>query len=151
MAKPRQVDVKGEQRLRPDTLALPDDTEKQVFRSNVVVAELKRLPEGQFERLLGAAGEGRRADGCCAAWLDGLGDAGPGAIERYSDNVEGLGGRSLAVAKDAKKEVLRADEVMREGTGFFLRQHQNPASLVGEPLEHARPDFHTGLPPGRPG
>ena len=56
--------------------------------------------------------------------------------------LERLGGDALALVDEAEQDVLGADVVVVEHPGLFLGQDDDPASPVGEPLEHLHSPHH---------
>ena len=53
-----------------------------------------------------------------------------------AQGLERLGRHTLALMDEAKQDVLRANVVVIEHPGFFLRQDDNPPRPVGKSLEH---------------
>ena len=107
-----------------------------MFGADVVVAELQRLAEAQLEDLLGPGSEGDMTAGRRAALTDDLLDLVANRFEADPQRLERLGCDTLALVDEAEQDVLRADVVVVEEARFFLRQHHNSSSPVGEPLEH---------------
>ena len=60
----------------------------------------------------------------------------PHGLQADPQRLEGLRGYALALVDQAKQDVFRADVVVVEHPGFFLRQNHNSPGPVGEPLEH---------------
>jgi hypothetical protein len=57
LAHTREVCAELDQHLSGDALALADEAEQDVLGADVVVAQLQRLAQRQFQNLLGARGE----------------------------------------------------------------------------------------------
>src|SRR5205807_1199321 len=93
--------------------------------------------------LLAPAGAGEHADDLVADLL------------RVGVEVEqDPGGDALVLAYEAEQDVLRADVVVLEGAGLVLREDDNLASPLREPLEHwsaivSEAPEATAAPPGR--
>jgi hypothetical protein len=47
-----------------------------------------------------------------------------------------VGGDAVPFAEAAEQEVLGTDEVVVEQAGLLLGEHEDPATAVGEALEH---------------
>ena len=58
LANARKIGAKLDEHLRSDTLALTNETKKDVFGADVVVPKLQRFAQRQFEHLLGTGREG---------------------------------------------------------------------------------------------
>jgi hypothetical protein len=139
LANPRQVGAELDEHLRGDAFALADQTEEDVLGADVVVAELERLAQGEFEDLLGARRERDVARRGLATVTDDLFDLRAHGLERDPERLERLGGHSLALVDQPEEDVLGADVVVAEQTRFFLRQHHHSAGSIGEAFEHLQP------------
>src|SRR6185312_5368193 len=69
---PVKVGAELNQHLGGHAFAFTDESEQDVLGSDVVVAELERLTQGQLEDLLGPGGEGDVAGGGLLALADDL-------------------------------------------------------------------------------
>ena len=90
--------------------------------TDVVVAELTRLLDGELENPLGLRRE-RHFPEC-----ERLGESRERALdlrlhglEAKPETLQNRGRDSLAVADQPEKDVLRADEIVAETTGFLTR------------------------------
>jgi hypothetical protein len=113
-----------------------------VLGADVVVAELQRLAKAQLQDLLGTRREGDVTARGLLTLTDDLLDLLPDRLERDAQALQGLGRDALTLVDQPQEDVLGTDVVVVEHAGLFLRQHDNPSSPIGEPLEHAslRPD-----------
>jgi hypothetical protein len=134
------VEVRAQllQDLRGDALALADEPEQDVLGPDVVVAELQRLAQREFEDLLGAGREGdvpgrRRltlSDDLLHLLADGL--------ERDVHRLERLRGNALALVDQPEQDVLGPDVVVVQHPRLFLREDDDSPGPVGEAFEHVR-------------
>lgn len=136
LAHPVQVGAELHEDLGGDALALADQAEQDVLRTDVVVAELEGLAERQLQDLLGSGREGDVAGRGLLALTDDLLHLLADRLERNPEALQGLSGDTLTLVDQAQEDVLGADVVVVEHPGFFLSQDDNPPRAVGEPLEH---------------
>ena len=117
------VHAELEQHARGDPFALADQSQEEVLGADVVVAELARLVDAQFQYPLRARRErnlpdrersARRGDHA----LDRLAYR----VEIQSQIVQHGGSDSLPLANDAEEQVLGADVVVLEPRGFLPRE-----------------------------
>ena len=132
-----EVGAELDEHLSGNTLALADESQQDVLGADVVVAQLQRFAQGQFEHLLGARSEGNVSAGRLLALANDLLDLLAHGLKRNAQTFERLGGDAFALMDEAEQDVLGADVVVIEHARLFLREHHNPASPVGKPLEHA--------------
>src|SRR6185437_7365505 len=136
LADPVKVRAKLDQHLGGDAVAFPDQAEQDVLGSDVVVTELQRLTQRKLKHLLRTGGErdvpGRRL----LALADDLLDLLPHRLKADPERLERLGRNTFALMDEAEQYVLRANVVVVQHPGFFLRQDNNPPRPVGKPLEH---------------
>ena len=139
LADTRQVGAELHEHLGGDALALADEAEEDVLGTDVVVAELQRLPERQLQHLLGARRErdvpGRRG----AALADDLFDLRTHGLEGDAEALEGLGGDAFALVDQPEQDVLGADVAVVEEASLLLSQDHHSAGPVGEPFEQGVP------------
>src|SRR5262249_36059112 len=104
-----EADAQGLEDSEGDTLTLADEAEEQVLGADVAVVETAGLFDGELDDLLGA---GRQADlaayGLFTAAYDEL-DSRADFAELDAEVVEYFGGNAIALADEAKKEMLGAD------------------------------------------
>jgi hypothetical protein len=65
-------------------------------------------------------------------------------LQADAKRLERLGRHTLALVDEAEQDVLRADVVVIERPGFFLRPDDNPPRPVGKPFEHRVPHSAVG-------
>src|SRR5438270_4666218 len=106
LAHPAEVGPQLDEHLGSDALALADQPEEDVLGADVVVAQLQRLAERQFEDLLGARRErdvpGRRR----AALADDLFALLAHGFEADAQRLERLPGDALTYVDETEKAVL---------------------------------------------
>src|SRR5690606_9285890 len=124
------------QHLRGDALALADEAEQDVLGADVVVSQLQRLAQRQLQDLLGTGGEGDVAGRGLLPLPDDLLNLLADGFEADAEALQGLGGDALALVDEAEQDVLRANVVVVEHPGFFLRQDNHAPCAAGKPLEH---------------
>jgi hypothetical protein len=76
------------------------------------------------------------AGGRLLALADNLLDLLAHGLLADAERLQRLGGDAVALAGQAKQDVLGPDVVVVEHPGLFLRQDHNPPRPVGKPLEH---------------
>ena len=144
LAHAAQVGAELDEHLRGHALALADEAEQDVLGADVVVTELKRLAQRQFEHLLGPRGErdvpGRRR----AALTDDLLDLVAHRLERDAQRLERLGRDPFAFVDQPEQDVLGTDVAVVQQACFLLGEDHDPASPVGEAFEHVSPFGQTG-------
>ena len=141
-----EVGAELDEHLGGDALALADEAEQDVLGADVVVAELQRLAQAQLEHLLGARGERDVAAGGLLALADDVLDLAADGFEGDVEALERLRSDALALVDEAEEDVLSADVVVAEHARFFLREHDDATSAIGEPFEHSSPsDLFCGL------
>ena len=131
-----QVRAQLGQDLGGDALALAQQAEQDVLGTNVVVAELEGLAQGELEDLLGPGGEGDVTARGGLALADDLHDLGAHGVQGDVHRLQGLGGDSLSLVDEAEEEVLGADVVVVERPRFVLSQDDDAAGAVGKAFEH---------------
>ncbi len=136
LADPVEVGAELDQHLGGDALALADQAEQDVLGADVVVAQLQRFAQAEFEDLLGTRGEGDVPGRRLLALADDLLDLLANAFERNAQTLESLGRDALSLVDQPEQDVLGADVVVVEHAGLFLGQHDHPAGSVGKSLEH---------------
>ena len=111
---PSEIGSPPHEHLGCHPFALADQPEEDVFGADVVVAELERLAQGQFEDLLGPRGERDVARRFSAPPADDLLDLVADRPERDAQRVQSLGGDALAFVDQAEEHVFGADVVVAE-------------------------------------
>ena len=104
--------------------------------TDVVVAKLQSLPQGQLKHLFGTGSEGNVARRGLLALPDDLLHLLADRLERNPEALQGLRSDTLTLVDQAQEDVLSTDVVVVEHPGLFLGQDDNPPRTVGEPLEH---------------
>ncbi len=136
LTHPVEIRTQLHQHLRRDTLTLTDQAEQNVLGADVVVAELQRLAQAQFQHLLGPRGERDVTGRGLLALPDDLLNLAAHALQRNTKGFQRLGRYALALVDQPKQDVLGADVVVVEHPGLFLGQDNDAPRAVGEPLEH---------------
>jgi hypothetical protein len=100
------------------------------------VAELQRLTQRQLQHLLGPRRERDVPARRLLTLADDLFYLLTHTLKRDAEALQRLGRHALTLVDEAEQDVLRADVVVVEHPGFFLRQDDDSTGTVGEPLEH---------------
>jgi hypothetical protein len=125
------------QHLGGDPLALPDQTEQDVFGADVIVTELQRLAQAELEDLLRPGRERYVAGRGLLALADDLHHLFADGGEIDVEALQRLSGYPLALVQQAEKDVLGADVVVVQKTRLFLSQDDYPAGTICEALKHS--------------
>ena len=118
-----------------DPLAFADESEQQMLRADVVVAEPSGLVDGQLEDAFGARGQLDLADDRSIAPSDDELDRGAHLRQLDVHVLEHHGGYALALQNETEEYVLRADVVVVEPLRFVLSQRQDSEGAVRELVE----------------
>ena len=123
--------------LGGDRLALFHEAQQEVLSPDVIVTELTRLLDGQFENPLGLGSERNFTE------RQRLGEAGKGALDLGFDGLEAKAqaledcrGDTFTVTDETEKHVLGSHEVVPESPRFFPRQDDDSPGPFGEPFKH---------------
>ena len=130
-----EIDPQRLQDAGGDPLALPDQSEQQVLRPDVVVAEAARLVDGQLDDPLGARRQPDLADDRPIAPPDDELDRGPDLGQLDVHVLEHARGDALAFTHEAEEQMLRADVVVVEPLRLVLSQGQDLARAIRELVE----------------
>ena len=114
--------------------------------ADVVVAELQRFTQREFEHLLRARREGDVARRRRAALADDLLDLAAHGLERDAEAFESLRGDAFTLVDQPEQDVLGADVAVIEEASLLLREHHDSAGPVGETFEHGVPFPRSGIP-----
>jgi hypothetical protein len=150
LTHPRQVGAELDEHLCGDAFALADQAEEDVLGADVVVAELERFTQGEFEHLLRARREGDVAGRRRAALADDLLDLAAHGFERDAEALEGLGSDAFALVDQAQEDVLGADVAVVEEACLLLCEDDDSTSPVSETFEHGVPFPRSGIPCSNP-
>ena len=127
------------QDLAGHALALTDQTEQDVLGADVVVPQLQRFTQRQLQDGLGPRGEGDVATGSLLPGADVFFDLSAHGFQGDAEALQSLGRDAIAFVDQPEQDVLGANVVVRQHACFFLGQHDDSTSAIGEPLEHGRP------------
>ena len=130
-----EIDPERLQDAGGDPLALADESEQQVLRPDVVVAEAARLVDGQLDDPLGARRQPDLADDRPVAPPDDELDRGPDLGQLDVHVLEHARGDALAFTHEAQEQMLRADVVVVEPLRLVLSQGQDLARAIRELVE----------------
>src|SRR5262249_6896237 len=123
------------------TLVLANEAEQDVLGADVVVPERERFAQRQLQHLLGT----RRERDLTARHLVALThDARDLGTHLFDGDVEGLEHprrEALFLAQQAEQDVLGADVVVLQRSGFVLCKNDDLPSTFCEPLEHCSLPF----------
>ena len=131
--------AKAAQRLHRHAVAFANDAKQQVFGRDVGGAAAHGLAIGALEHALGARRE--RDVTARHGLIRAIRDLAHGLERLVIRNVKlgkGLGGDALPLLDEGKKQVLRANVHLPQGTSLFLGEAHDLAGLVCELVEHAK-------------
>ena len=119
-----------------NALAFANQAKQQVLSTDVVVAELTGLFQGQLQNPFGA---GRKRDfhgDEARAPADDFFHLNPGILEVHPHRFEHLCCHASALPDEAQQDLLGAHKVVTKAAGLLLGQHDHLDGLLGKPLEH---------------
>ena len=130
-----QVHAQRLQDARGDALALAHESQQQVLRADVVVAQAARLVDGQLDDPLGAGRQADLAHDRSVAAADDELDRGADLGQLDVHVLEHARSDTLALAHEAQQQVLRADVVVVEPLRLVLGKRQDLACAISELVE----------------
>ena len=130
-----QVHAQGLQDARGDALALAHESQQQVLRADVVVAQPAGLVDGQLDDALGARRQPDLAHDRSIAPADDELDRGADLGQLDVHVLEDARGHTLALADEAQEQMLRADVVVVEPLRLVLSKRQDLACAISELVE----------------
>jgi hypothetical protein len=133
---PRVAQPVGGEYLSGDAVPFADEAEQEMLGADVVMTELQRLPQRQFEYLLGAGRERDVPRRHLLAVPDDLVDGNPQVAGVRAEGSYRPHRDTVIEPQDAEQEVLGPDVVVVVFPGFFLRVDDDPPRLVGKSLKH---------------
>jgi hypothetical protein len=133
-----RVGVEVEQDARGHALVLPNETEQDVLRPDVVVAERERLAKGELEDLLRARGEGDLPRRDLVALAHDACDLGAHLLDGDVEALEHAGGETLFLTEQPQQDVLRPDVVVLQRACFVLRENDDLACPLGKAFEQTK-------------
>ena len=107
--------------------------------ADVVVAERKRLAQGELEDLLRARRERDLAGGDLFAGADDADDLCAYALHRDVERLEDASRKALLLAQQAEQDVLGADVVVLERPRLLLGEDYDLSGPFCESLKHFKP------------
>ena len=137
----RQVRALLGEHLGGHALALLEEAEQQMLRTNVVVAQLQGLAQTQLKDALGARRERNVALDRLLTLTDDLNDRGAHGLAFDPHRLQGLRGHALTLRDQAEQQVLRANVVVLKTAGLVLREHDDTTRTVSKAFEHVSPCF----------
>ena len=131
------VGVEVEEDARRDALVLAHEAEEDVLGADVVVAERQRLAKRELQHLLRARRERDLPARHLVALADDARHLGPHFLDGDVEGLEHTRGQALLLAEQAEQDVLGADVVVLQGTGFVLREDDDLPGTLCESFEHS--------------
>ena len=116
-----QVCAKLHEYLRGDAFTFTNQAEENVLCTDVVVPQLQRFAQREFEHLLGAWCERNVPRRRTSAVPDDLFNLGTYRLQADPERLKRLGGNALAFVNEAEENVLCPDVVVVQQARFFLR------------------------------
>src|SRR5688572_17977465 len=136
LSDPVQIGAQLLQHLRRNALTLPDQTQEDVFGTDIVVAQLKGLAQRKLEHFFRPWRKRYVRSRRRLAMTDDLLDLLTHAVERDSKALQRFRGHALTLMDKAEQDVLRADIAVIEHPGLFLRQDNHTTGTIGESFKH---------------
>ena len=130
-----QVDTERLQDAGGDAFTLADETQQQVLRADVVVAEPASLVDGQLDDTLGARGQADLAHHGAVTTADDELDRRAHLWQLDIHVLEDTRSDALSLPDQAEKEMFRADVVVVEALRLILSERQDLACAIGELVE----------------
>jgi len=115
-----------------NSLAFTQQTQKEVFRTDVIVAELSCFINGQFNDTLGTGSKAGLSGARSFATAADKFHCRPYFIQTDTQVGQHFGGDTLFLSCQPKKDVLRADITVVHLASFFLGDGQHPSRPLGE-------------------
>ena len=140
-----QVHAQRLQDPRRDALALADESQQQVLRADVVMAQPAGLVDGQLDDPLRARGQTDLAHYRPVTPPDDELDSGPHLGQLDVHVLEHARSHALALADESQEQVLRADVVVVEPLRLVLGKRQDLACAISElvePIHRAEHPFY---------
>ena len=131
-----QIDAEVLENTGCDAFAFADQAQEQVFRTDVVVAELTGFLEGELKYPFCSGRERNFNRDEAGTTADNFLDLDPSVLEVDPHGLQDLRGDAGAFADQAQEDLLGAHEVVTQAAGLFLGQHDHLDGLLGKPLEH---------------
>src|SRR5262249_33881937 len=130
-----RVGIEVEQDPRCNALVLADEAEQDVLGADVVVAKGERLAQRELEHLLRAGGDGDLAGRALVALANDTRDLRAYLLDRDVERLEDARGKAFLFAEQTKEDVLGADVVVLQCSGFVLGKDDDLASPFGKAFE----------------
>ena len=134
-----KIDAELDEDLGAHSLALTDEAKEDVLGADVAVTELESLAQAELEDLTGMRGERDVPVRRRGALPDHLDHLIAGSLQFDALCGERFRCHAIALADEAKKQVLRADVIVLQGAGFLLCEHDDAPRTVSKPFEHIYP------------
>src|SRR4051794_41102241 len=132
-----RVSAEVEQDPSCDALVLAHEAEQDVLGADVVVAEGERFAQREVQHLLRARRERDLAGRDLVALADDPRDLRPHLLHGDIERLERPRRETLFLAEQPEQDVLGADVVVLERARLVLREDDDLASPLREPLEHS--------------
>ena len=130
-----------------NAFALTNQAEEDVFGADVVVTELERLAQREFENLLRPWCERNMSRGGLGSLSNYLHNLGAHRLEIDVEAFERTGSNPFTLMDESKEDVFGTDVVVVQEARFLLSQYDDPAGSVCKTLEHVRyPLYGCGAP-----
>src|SRR5579883_486453 len=133
-----QVHAEALQHAGGNALALANEAQQQVLRTNVVMPQASGFVHGQLDDLLSARGQADLADNHAVAAADDELDRAADLVQLDAEVAQHLGRDTLALTDEAQQQVLGPDVVVVEALSFFLGEHQHLTGALGKFVETVR-------------
>jgi hypothetical protein len=131
------IDTQSIEDLTGDTLTFAQETQQQVFGSDVSIATLRCLAQRQFENFLRSLCERDIARRFRSPTPNDALDSRSDQLQRHTRSSKRSCCNILALVDHAQQEVFCPDTRVAPEARFLLSKDNNPTRLLRETLEHA--------------
>ena len=116
-----------------------------MLSANIVVAQLQRLAQRQFQYLLGPRGERDVTGGSGLALPNKFLHLGTHRVQGNIHGLQRLRSHAFTLVDEAQQQVLTADVAVIQQPGFFLGKHNYATGAVSKSFKHLGSSFSAGM------
>ncbi|MCB5293720.1 hypothetical protein BJQ90_03178 [Arthrobacter sp. SO3] len=136
LADPVEIRTELDQHLGGNAFTLADKAEQDVLGADVVVSQLQRLAEREFQDLLGPRREGDVTGRGLLARADDLLYLLADAVERNAQGLKGFGSNTFTFMDQTQEDVFGTNVTVVQHACFLLGKHHHATGAVRESLKH---------------
>ena len=134
-----KIGAKFDEHLCCNTFAFANQTEQNVFGTDVVMTKLQCLTQRKFEHFFRPWCKWNMARWRRSALTDDLFNLRAHGFKRDTECFESFGGHAFTFVNQTQQNVFRTDVRVIEQAGFFLGENYDSASPICKPFEQFRP------------